>query len=92
MYISPFASLAYSRATAGSVVGEAAAWSMGATIGYSWVIGPVNIRAGAGIQYIDIGASASDEAGVLTGEGSSTVSMSLGMVLPALDLSLGFVF
>lgn len=84
MYLSPFASLAYSRATEGLIVGEAAAWSVGGTIGYSWVIGPVNIRAGAGVQYIDIGASA--------GDGKSGASVSLAMVLPALDLSLGFVF
>jgi hypothetical protein len=60
-------------------------WSVGGTIGYSWLLGRlVNLRAGAGVQYLSMEVS-----------GESTYGQTrIGMkgVLPALDLSLGFVF
>jgi len=59
MYISPLASVAYSQATLGSATGSGVDYSVGATIGYSWVIGRhFNIRAGGGVQYMSIRAEA----------------------------------
>jgi len=85
MYISPLASIAYSSVTVGSATGSGVGYSVGATIGYSWVIGRhFNIRAGGGVQYMSIRAEAEGD-GVTATAGYSGV-------LPALDLSMGFVF
>jgi hypothetical protein len=84
MYISPFARLAYAEATVGSATGSGAGWAVGATIGWSWVLGPVNIRAGGGVQYFDMEVEAH-------GDGVSS-RVGLAAVLPAADLSIGFVF
>jgi len=85
MYLAPFGSLAYSRAQVGSATGEGVGWSVGATIGYSWLIGQhVTIRAGGGVQYLSIEAEAESD-GVSATAGYSGV-------MPALDFSIGYVF
>jgi hypothetical protein len=85
MYISPFASVAYAQGESGMASARGVGWSVGGTIGYSWLLGRlVNLRAGAGVQYLSMEVS-----------GESTYGQTrIGMkgVLPALDLSLGFVF
>ena len=91
MYLAPFGSLAYSRAQVGSATGEGVGWSVGATIGYSWLIGRhVTIRAGGGVQYLSLKAEA-EANGLGASDGvKATAGYSGGM--PALDFSVGYVF
>jgi len=93
MYLSPRVSVAYARAHSGNVTGTGAGWSVGALIGYSWLIGRhLTIRAGGGIQYMSVKAEAeadSESGGIYT---ESSASIGFSGVLPALDFSLGFVF
>lgn len=86
MYISPFASVAYAQGESGMASARGVGWSAGGTIGYSWLLGRVvNLRAGVGVQYLSMEVS---------GESTSGAETRIGMrgVLPAADLSLGFVF
>jgi len=89
MYLSPFATLAYAEGHSSVAAARGAAWFVGGTIGYSRVFGRVvNLRAGAGVQYVSM---------EVTGEGrsfgeTSTVRLGMKGVLLAVDLSLGFVF
>jgi hypothetical protein len=93
MYLSPMVSAAYAKAYSGNATGTGVGWSVGALIGYSWLIGNfMTIRAGGGIQYISIKAEAeanSETGGIYT---ESSASIGFSGVLPALDFSLGFVF
>jgi hypothetical protein len=85
LYLAPFVRLAYATVSGDDVEGHGTAWSAGATVGWSWVFGLFNIKAGLGIQYLsmDVGASA-----------SSGESLTVGLKgwWPAGDIKLGVVF
>jgi len=63
---------------------DANVFELGATLGYSLVVGPVNLKAGLGLQYANLDVSFTDRDGVSKGSGAG--------FLPTGDLSLGVVF
>ncbi len=76
---------AYAKAKAeetGSTTAEASLIGVGATAGYQWNWQPFSLRLGGGLMHYS--ATASAEAG--------SPEISLAGTLPALDLTLGFVF
>jgi hypothetical protein len=70
--------------------GSSSLWTVGGTLGYQWCwrFGLV-LRVGGGLRYINASAEAHSPT---SSGGSTSASVGLKGVSPALDLSLGFAF
>ena len=81
VYIAPFFRGAAVSATANDVTGRGFGWSLGAFVGYAFMLGTrVNLRIGAGAQYMSYAVDA------------GTVRIEWKRLYPALDLVVGYHF
>ena len=84
LYIAPLFRGAFARGEKGSASGSGFAWAAGGTIGWAWLLGPVDLRIGLGALYLDMQVTAKD--------GTDTLKLGSSGVAATGDLSIGFAF
>lgn len=84
LYVAPLVRVAYARGDSGGITASGLGWGAGGTIGWTWLLGPVGIRAGIGALYYDIEATG--------GDGAQRITLGYSGPSPTADLAIGFVF